>query len=112
MNPEERLAAIVGALEAGGLSCLVMGGHAVRHYGLLANRTKHDKLAQCRALLHVEAPAPTPKKTTAEWILLLLGIDVTCCPRCGAAALQRTELPPVRSVATAQRPPPAREDTS
>lgn len=34
MNPEERLAAIVTALEAAGLSCLVMGGHAVRHYGL------------------------------------------------------------------------------
>jgi hypothetical protein len=34
LNPEERLAAIVAALEAAGLSCLVMGGHAVRHYGL------------------------------------------------------------------------------
>jgi hypothetical protein len=34
LNPEERLAAIVAALESVGLSCLVMGGHAVRFYGL------------------------------------------------------------------------------
>lgn len=34
MNPEDRLAAIVAALESVGLSCLIMGGHAVRFYGL------------------------------------------------------------------------------
>jgi hypothetical protein len=34
LNPEERLASIVTALETTGLSYLVMGGHAVRHYGL------------------------------------------------------------------------------
>ncbi len=34
MNLEERLAGIVRALESVGLSCLVMGGHAVRFYGL------------------------------------------------------------------------------
>jgi len=33
LNAEERLAAIVTALESVGLSCLVMGGHAVRYYG-------------------------------------------------------------------------------
>jgi len=34
VNPEERLAGIVRALESVGLSCLIMGGHAVRFYGL------------------------------------------------------------------------------
>lgn len=34
MTPEERLATILTGLEAVGLRCLVMGGHAVRHYGL------------------------------------------------------------------------------
>jgi hypothetical protein len=34
LNPEERLTNVVSALESIGLSCLVMGGHAVRHYGL------------------------------------------------------------------------------
>jgi len=33
MTPEERLGEIVTALEAVGVSCLVMGGHAVRFYG-------------------------------------------------------------------------------
>ncbi len=40
MNSEQRLAAIVLALESVGLSCLVMGGHAVRYYGL--NRYTND----------------------------------------------------------------------
>ncbi len=34
MSGEERLAHVVTALEAVGVSCLVMGGHAVRFYGL------------------------------------------------------------------------------
>src|SRR5204862_362257 len=37
MSPEQRLAEIVAALEAVGLSCLVLGGHAARYYGV--NRT-------------------------------------------------------------------------
>lgn len=40
MNPEVRLAEILDALEAVGLSCLVLGGHAVRYYGL--SRTTND----------------------------------------------------------------------
>jgi hypothetical protein len=34
VNSDERLAAVVTVLEAAGLTCLVMGGHAVRFYGL------------------------------------------------------------------------------
>lgn len=37
MTPDERLAEIVTALESVGLSCLVMGGHAVRFYGFQRN---------------------------------------------------------------------------
>ena len=33
MTNETRLAAIIGELESAGLTCLVMGGHAVRYYG-------------------------------------------------------------------------------
>lgn len=33
MTPDERLAAVVSVLESAGLTCLVMGGHAVRYYG-------------------------------------------------------------------------------
>ena len=42
MNPEERLAAIVTALESVGLSCLVMGGHADRFYGLPRHTNDFD----------------------------------------------------------------------
>jgi hypothetical protein len=42
VNSEARLAAIVTALEAVGLSCLVMGGHAVRFYGLSRNTIDFD----------------------------------------------------------------------
>jgi hypothetical protein len=38
--PDERLAQIVMDLDGVGLSCLVMGGHAVRYYGLA--RTTND----------------------------------------------------------------------
>ena len=42
MNPEARLAEIVAALEAVGLNCLVMGGHAVRFYGVDRNTGDFD----------------------------------------------------------------------
>jgi hypothetical protein len=42
VNPETRLADIFAALEAVGLSCLIMGGHAVRFYGLDRNTGDFD----------------------------------------------------------------------
>jgi hypothetical protein len=42
VSPEERLAQIVSSLEAVGLTCLVMGGHAVRYYGLSRNTVDFD----------------------------------------------------------------------
>lgn len=42
MNPERRLAELITALEAVGLTCLVMGGHAVRYYGLQRNTNDYD----------------------------------------------------------------------
>jgi hypothetical protein len=60
----------------------------------LANRSKQDNLNRCRQLLIVAPPEAPEKKTTAEWLLLLFGIDITRCPQCGGP-LQRTELPRV-----------------
>jgi hypothetical protein len=34
VTPDSRLAEVVSQLEGAGVSCLVMGGHAVRFYGL------------------------------------------------------------------------------
>ena len=42
MNPEDRLAAVVAALQSVGLSCLVLGGHAVRYYGLRRHTNDFD----------------------------------------------------------------------
>ena len=42
MNAEARLAEIVTALAQVGLTCLVMGGHAVRFYGLDRNTVDYD----------------------------------------------------------------------
>jgi hypothetical protein len=42
VNPESRLAEIVSALEGIGVPCLVMGGHAVRFYGLSRNTIDFD----------------------------------------------------------------------
>ena len=74
---------------------LPAGFQRIRHYGLLASRSKRDKLTRCRQLLGAPAPTPPVKKTTADW-LLLLGIDVNRCPSCGQQTLERTLLLPVR----------------
>ena len=42
MTSEERLAALVAGLHSVGASCLVMGGHAVRFYGLERNTIDFD----------------------------------------------------------------------
>jgi len=80
------------------LHTLPSGFQRIRHYGLLANRNKKEHLARCRDLLGAEPPEPLEKKTTAEWLLLLLGIDITRCPRCGQGPLQRSLLEPQRPV--------------
>ena len=55
MTSEERLAEIVSALEGVGISCLVMGGHAVRHYGLA--RHTDDFVLQISANVWDDLPA-------------------------------------------------------
>jgi hypothetical protein len=79
---------------------------------LLASRNKLDYLARCRELLGMAAPTPIVKKTTAEWILFLLDIDINRCPQCGNATLERSEL---LLVPRRLDPPPTRpalQDTS
>ena len=67
----------------------------IRHYGLLANRDKQQRLARCRELLGAAAVAvdqSSKSRTTADW-MLSLGIDITRCPCCGDI-LHREVLPP------------------
>jgi len=61
------------------------GFFRIRHYGLLANCIKSQRLAECRRLLglRVSGVAEEPPQTAAQWLLVLLGIEITQCPRCG-----------------------------
>jgi hypothetical protein len=94
---------------------LPSGFQRIRHYGLLANRSKNDNLTRCRELLAVPIPEPPAKKTLAERVLLLWGIDINLCPNCGRAALERTVLLPQRlqpPTACAAPTTPTAPDTS
>jgi len=66
----------------------------IRHYGLLANCVKGQQLARCRQLLGARPPAmDNQPHTAADWMRLLLGLDIMRCPYCGAT-LHRQELRP------------------
>lgn len=75
---------------------LPTGFMRIRHYGFLANRAKKSRLAQIRVQLEALEPEPSEPKTAAEWMLELTGVDITCCPSCGAP-LESDEIPPHRS---------------
>jgi putative transposase/transposase-like zinc-binding protein len=83
------------------LHVLPTGFMRVRHYGLLANRTRAAKLARCRELLTAALPPHNPSdpppvtESAVERILRLTGVDVLRCPFCGQGPLRRIErLPP------------------
>jgi hypothetical protein len=80
----------------------------IRHYGLLANRDKHQRLDQVRRLLGTagQAVADPPPQTAADWMRLLLGIEPDRCPVCGQM-LHREPLPPVAAFQASARLPPA-----
>jgi hypothetical protein len=93
---------------------LPKGLQRIRHYGLLASRNKETLLARCRELLGADPPPAPEKKTTADWLLLLLGVEALRCPRCGQV-LERTELPRQRRLAAVlvmPAPEPEMRDTS
>ena len=54
----------------------------IRHYGLLANRSRKQKIARCRDLLAAPGPCAPTKETVAEKLRRLAGVDIHCCPAC------------------------------
>ena len=64
---------------------LPTGFWRVRHYGLLASRVKQDLLKRCRQLLGVSPwqRAKETRRTAAEWMRQLLGVELDQCPHCG-----------------------------
>ena len=91
------------------LHVLPRGFTRLRHYELLANRSRTRKLALCRALLGQPAPEPLEPETTQEMMLRLTGIDITMCRRCGRGPLRQILildlLPQTVMRATKTRPP-------
>ena len=62
----------------------------LRHYGVLGNRGRAQKLALCRTLLAQPASEPREPETPQAMMLRLTGIDITVCRRCGRAGLRQT----------------------
>jgi len=71
----------------------------IRHFGVLANRTRHATLDRCRQLLHQPAPSPNVVSvSTPDLLLRLAGVDLTQCPVCRIGRMARTVLlPPLPS---------------
>jgi Putative transposase len=89
------------------LHVLPTGFMRIRHYGLLANRTKRAQLAQARESLQCAPPDPAlraPETVPAFW-LRVAQRDITLCPHCCAGHLHIIgSLPRMRP--PAQAPPP------
>ena len=94
------------------LHVLPSGFFRIRHFGLLANANRKERIATCRALLGADLIA-VPKDQTShdetwqEMLLRLAGIDVTRCPRCKTGRLgPGLELPPAPAVSRFPLPRP------
>jgi len=70
----------------------------IRHYGFLANRTKAEKLARCRALLQAPPPLVTPPETVEDFLLRVLGSTHDLCPKCRTGRLRLVAAMAPRSV--------------
>jgi len=72
----------------------------IRHFGILANRSRKKKLARCRQLLDISPQQLTTKIESAESLMLrLTGIDIGLCPVCRQGRMHVTEI--LRRPATA-----------
>jgi Putative transposase/Transposase zinc-binding domain len=68
----------------------------IRHFGLLANRSRQANLARCRQLLgQPSAPEPRVPESPRALMLRVAGIDIARCHVCAQGLMRRTEvLPP------------------
>jgi Putative transposase/Transposase zinc-binding domain len=64
----------------------------IRHFGLLANRTRHGTLARCRALLGQPPPEAAPAESVAVLLQRLTGVDISRCPVCREGRMQITPI--------------------
>ncbi len=81
------------------LHVLPNGFQRIRYYGLLGNRYRKDKLAQCRRLLGMSAPSAQTNPSTAEKDYRdryeeLTGNSLHQCPRCQQGRMLVVEILP------------------
>ena len=74
------------------LHVLPPGFMRIRHFGLLANRHRAEKLSACRAALAQPAPTPAAKESAAELLLRLTGVDFEQCPHCRSGRLRTVSI--------------------
>ena len=71
------------------LHVLPDGFQRIRHYGLLSNRFRAEKLVLCRALLVGARPDLLPEKKQLRVIDVIIGTAARC-PVCGVGTMTRT----------------------
>ncbi|MBE0428220.1 MAG: transposase, partial [Nitrospirae bacterium] len=67
----------------------------IRHFGLLANRSRKDNIALCRKLIGSCEIVTKEKERPETWqdhLLRICGIDVNICPVCKTGMILRVEL--------------------
>jgi hypothetical protein len=64
----------------------------IRHFGLLANRTRRGTVARCRDLLGQPPPEDARPESAAELLQRLTGVDLARCPVCGKGRMQITAI--------------------
>lgn len=69
------------------LHVLPSGFMRIRHYGLLANRHRAEKLAQCRRLLDQAEAEPRLRETVEVMMRRLTGRDILACAQCSEGRL-------------------------
>ena len=62
----------------------------IRHFGLLANRTRRDTVTRCRALLGAPPVEDGPPEAVAVLLQRLTGVDLARCAVCGEGRMQIT----------------------
>ncbi len=70
---------------------LPSGFMRIRHFGFLGNNCKQDRLVEIREAIGVSGPSPQrpQKRSAAQRMLELTGIDITLCKRCGVGRLKK-----------------------
>jgi hypothetical protein len=67
----------------------------IRHFGLLANRSRKDNIALCRELIGSYKTVTKEKEKPETWqnqLLRVCGIDINTCPVCKKGTILRVEL--------------------